>query len=302
MKEVKALFLILLAILSLCSVGILSVQASGMIFIRADGSIEGTNKIHRNGNTYIFTGDIEESYGIIVEKSNIIIDGKGNTLKATPRILPIGSWDFGIELSNVTGGNVTIKNLKILDFNMGVYIWTTDNTVTGNTIIGSNVGVFLAESPNIIVGNYIENNLEGVFLGPLPYDHATVYNIFYYNSFVNNTRHVYDCECTDPYWIQHLNIWDNGTSGNYWSDYSGIDTNEDGIGDTPYSISDDDSDVCPLMSPLAFPLTKNDGFLGTNLPLDFGLTITVVAVIAISTVLYVVLKRRKSKTLQRGIN
>ncbi len=294
-KETKALFLILLAILSLCSVGILCVQASGLIFIRADGSIEGTNKIHRSGNTYIFTGDIEESYGIIVEKSNIIIDGKGNTLKATPRILPIGSWDFGIELSNVTGGNVTIKNLKILDFNIGVYIWTTDNTVTGNTIIGSNVGVFLAESSNIIVGNYIENNGEGLFLGPLPDTHKTVHNIIYQNSFVNNTMQVYDCECTDPNTIQHLNIWDNGTIGNYWSDYSGIDTNKDGIGDTPYSISDDDSDVCPLMAPLAFALTKNGGFLGTNIPFEFGLAITAGIVAAISVTLYVVLKRKKTK-------
>ncbi|MCD6203073.1 MAG: hypothetical protein J7I99_01770 [Methanophagales archaeon] len=34
--------------------------------------------------------------------------------------------------------------------------------------------------------------------------------------------------------------------GNYWSDYKGSDTNEDGIGDTPYSI-DSDKDKYPLM-------------------------------------------------------
>lgn len=32
------------------------------------------------------------------------------------------------------------------------------------------------------------------------------------------------------------NQWDNGAIGNYWSDYSGKDTNDDGIGDTPYTI------------------------------------------------------------------
>jgi parallel beta-helix repeat protein len=274
-------------------VNILSVQASGLIFIRADGSIEGTNKIHRSGNTYIFNGDIEESYGIIVEKSNIIIDGKGYTLKATPRILPIGSWDYGIELSNATSGNVTIKNLKILDFNIGVYIWTTENTVTGNTIRGGNVGIFLAESPNTVAGNYIEDNTEGVFLGPLPDTHKTVYNILYQNSFVNNTKQVYDCECTDPHTIQHLNIWHNGTSGNYWSDYSGIDANEDGIGDTPYSVSTDDVDAYPLMTPLAYPLNKKDGFLGTDLPFEFGLVLILGIAAAISVTFYVVLKRKK---------
>ncbi len=295
LKQVIAPFLTILVLVSLCSVPVLSVQASVLIFIRADGSIEGTNKIHRSGNTFIFNGDITESYGIIVEKSNIVIDGKSHSLKSTPRILPIGSWDFGIELSNVTNGNVTIKNLKILDFNIGVYIWTTNNTITGNTIIGGNVGIFLAESPNTVIGNYIEDNTEGVFLGPLPDTHKTVHNIIYHNSFVNNTQQVYDCECTDPHTIQHLNIWDNGTYGNYWSDYSGIDTDGNEIGDTTYPVSDDDVDTCPLMTPLAYPLDKKDGFLGTDIPLEVGLTITAATVIAISATVYVVFKRKKSK-------
>jgi hypothetical protein len=32
-------------------------------------------------------------------------------------------------------------------------------------------------------------------------------------------------------------IWDNGTIGNYWSDYNGTDQNNDGIGDVPYSFN-----------------------------------------------------------------
>jgi len=280
---------------SLFLVPVFSVHGSGLIFIRVDGSIEGTNKIHRSGNLYVFTGDIEDTYGIIVEKSNIVIDGKGHALRSTPRILPVGSWDYGIEIAKNTSGNIVIKNLKIVGFNIGVYIWTTNNTVTGNKIMGGNVGVFLAESPNTVVGNHIEDNIEGAFLGPLPDTHEKVYNIFYHNSFVNNTRQVYDCECTDPHTIQHLNIWDNGISGNYWSDYNGTDADGDGIGDTPYSISSDDVDMLPLMSPIAFPLTENHGFLGTNIPLELGLAITAGAVIAISTTVYLVFRRKKPK-------
>jgi len=45
------------------------------------------------------------------------------------------------------------------------------------------------------------------------------------------------------------NIWDDGypSGGNYWSDYSGVDVNGDGIGDTPYIIDADNQDRYPLM-------------------------------------------------------
>ncbi|MFC1486844.1 NosD domain-containing protein [Thermoproteota archaeon] len=278
---------------------ILSVQSSGMIFINVDGTIEGTDKIQRDGNLYTFTADIKESYGIIVEKKDIIIDGKCHTIEGTPRILPIGSWDYGIELSNGTGGNVTIKNLKIVNFNIGIYIGTANNTVTGNMITGGNVGITMAESPNTIVGNILGDNIEGVFLGPILYNHTKVYNVFYLNSFLNNTRHIYDCECTSTLWMQHLNIWDNGTSGNYWSDYDGIDEDKDGIGDTAYSVTDDDVDMYPLMEPLTLSLTENNGFLGMDLSLEIGFAITAGIVVVMLTIAYVILKRRNNQTLKK---
>ncbi|MCW4033828.1 MAG: hypothetical protein NWF03_00515 [Candidatus Bathyarchaeota archaeon] len=296
MKKAVLVILIVLPLFCQFFVPAFCSQTTGLIFIREDGSIEGTNKIHRSGDTYIFSGDIEGCYGIIVEKSDIIIDGKGHTLKSVPRLLPLGSWDFGVELSNKTRGNVTVTNLKILDFNIGVYIWNTENTVIGNTIIGGNVGVFLAESPNKVISNYIKDNGEGIFLGPLPDTHPVLYNVVYQNTFVNNTRQVYDCECTDPHTIQHLNVWDDGEVGNYWSNYNGTDQNSDGIGDIPYAVSDDDTDFYPLMEPVAKPIGDNS-FFGTGLPFELGLVLSVGLVVVVICTVYLLMKRKRSKNV-----
>jgi len=64
----------------------------------------------------------------------------------------------------------------------------------------------------------------------------------YHNNF-NNTRNAYDTS---------TNIWYNDTlhEGNYWSDYFGIDADDDGIGDTHYSIHGGISqDYYPFMIP-----------------------------------------------------
>ena len=55
------------------------VRANGIIYIRADGSVEGTDKILKDGDLYTFTDNIINQ-SIIVEKDNVVVDGAGYTL------------------------------------------------------------------------------------------------------------------------------------------------------------------------------------------------------------------------------
>ncbi len=85
MKKLSTLFLILLLCSVLVAIGNIGiVKAQSTIYIRADGSVEGTDKIQQNGDIYTLTGNI--SVEIQVQKSYIVIDGAGYTLQGDGEI------------------------------------------------------------------------------------------------------------------------------------------------------------------------------------------------------------------------
>jgi parallel beta-helix repeat protein len=72
------------------------------------------------------------------------------------------------------------------------------------------------------------------------------HNTIYHNNFIQNRKDVIDHSNAGD-----ENHWDNGfpDGGNYWDLYSGIDVNEDGLGDTPFPIPPGNTyDVYPFMT------------------------------------------------------
>ncbi len=175
-KAVSGIMLTLLLISMLTmAFNLQLVKASGTIYIRADGSVEPpTAPILNVGNvSYTFTDNINDP--IMVERSNITIDGAGHS------VVVLGQ---ACTLQNVS--NVTIKNTTIItSCCAGIYLNSTiDSTVSGNNIRSNYWGVrLIASSFNIISGNNIKNNHNGILL-----EGSSDYNIISENNITNNNN------------------------------------------------------------------------------------------------------------------
>ncbi|MGB9841728.1 MAG: right-handed parallel beta-helix repeat-containing protein [Candidatus Bathyarchaeales archaeon] len=130
------------------------------------------------------------------------------------------------ELTRVEGdANIVAKNTLTYG---GISVDSgSNNSICANKIVnGFCLGI--GGSNNQFYANHVENSSIGAcIIGDVAHSSN---NLIYQNNFVNNTKQVYNWGATT------VNFWDNGTIGNYWSDYNGTDDNGDGIGDIPYFI------------------------------------------------------------------
>jgi len=121
-----------------------------------------------------------------------------------------------------------------------------DSTATGNIIFSNGTGISLhyISSRNTIKNNIISGNSFGIGLG-LEWSGVGGHRI-YHNDFISNRMQINENKT-----IANFQYWDNGypAGGNYWSDYTGQDTNSDGIGDAPHHLLGEANDNYPLMKP-----------------------------------------------------
>ncbi|MEM4455098.1 MAG: NosD domain-containing protein [Thermofilaceae archaeon] len=195
-------------------------------------------------------------YGIyLIESSNITItrntisnnsrgialyDSSGNTISGNTIT---SNNDDGIYLW-YSSGNRIVGNTIANNRRYGIYLeYSSGNRIVGNTIAKNDYGIYLwwFSKGNTVAGNTIAKNDYGIYL-----EYSSGNRVFL-NNFIGNYRQVSSKDS--------VNVWDNGSRGNFWSDYKGSDVNNDGVGDTPYTIDEKNVDRYPSIHPYeGFPV------------------------------------------------
>ena len=219
--------------LSKTNVGIQLLETNNTIILRNNitNNVDGIYLRYSSKNIISGNNITANNYGICLGYSSNINSISGNNITANS--------EYGIRLYKSSNNSVIGNNIA----NNWDGIWLSGsskyNSIAGNNIVANNdYGIYLSDSSkNSISGNNITNNYVGIYF------YHSSNNVIYHNNFLENTYQVY--------LESSINVWDDGypSGGNYWSDYTGIDADGDGIGDTPYIIDTDNQDRYPLMNP-----------------------------------------------------
>ncbi|MFQ5980581.1 MAG: nitrous oxide reductase family maturation protein NosD [Candidatus Heimdallarchaeota archaeon] len=193
----------------------------------ASSSLEGI-ALHSSGKNFLTNNRVTNSSG-----SGIWVNNSGNCTLTKNTIIASGdgvSVDQS-ENSTLTSNMIALNGADGIDLHGSGNSILTNNTVSDNNDAGFNIW---NSSNSILTGNTAQNNSWGFMLD------VSNFNLLYWNSIRSN-----GVQATS----NSTNTWHNGTHGNYWSDYTGIDSNDDGIGDTPYAIPGEgnNEDLYPLM-------------------------------------------------------
>ncbi len=149
----------------------------------------------------------------------------------------------GILLRNSNTNTISNNTSSSSTFPGILLVMSSHNTISGNTLRSSSSGISLANSNNnTISGNTCNSNREcGLSL------YSSNYNIIYLNNLSNNSSgNTGVFLCTANTWNSPTPIFYNYTGGsyhknylgNYYGDYTGPDVDGDGIGNSPYTVTD----------------------------------------------------------------
>lgn len=186
----------------------------------------------------------------------------------------------------INSKNITLtKNIINRNQSPGVYAFNSNTTKFLQNNINSNDGIGISlnnYTDSVVIGNNIESNLGDAIFSAYACNLHIEQNILtlndyrgvwasnsngtiFHNNFVKNRENART--------VLSSFTWDNGYSsgGNYWSNYTGLDANLDGIGDIPQILDASNRDNYPLMKPFILGDCNHDGIVNIKDAAQIGL-------------------------------
>ncbi|WP_196297306.1 PKD domain-containing protein [Methanosarcina barkeri] len=198
------------------------------------------NNIELSNNTYI--SDSSSSTGNVYGKLIITENQFDNSPCSVSRINN-GGVIAGNTFTNITSDYA-------FSISRGDDITFSDNVISHCTGGGLSINSYCDR--NIITGNTFDSNSVGITF-ELKNGKTGTGNKIYHNNFINNTVNINDDSpagsvqyVSDAVKYSYKNKSYTSSLGNYYSDYTGADDDNNGIGDTSYAFGSS-SDTAPLM-------------------------------------------------------
>jgi len=227
--------------------------------------------INPNNGIHFFTGNnnlIQNvtikntgSLGVVLEsgdENQLINLSFSNTSSYAIQMISSNNYLDRIQINNTNfmsginlffgANNNTINNSKASFTSSEVYLEGSYNKIINLSGDNNTYSVNIAGNNNTIKNSNLSGNTNyGVI-----FSSGASGNIFYNNYFSNNPQNVYFDTNTNNYFniskILGTNIVGGSyLGGNYYEDYNGSDSDGDGIGDSPYNLTEGVFDYLPLI-------------------------------------------------------